>query len=250
MLRKQMLIGGLVAIGLLSACGAQERRTRTSSHSEAKEAENPEKANTNAPETNAPETKAVEAETPAVDKPADTATASNSCAQGIAPASNNLPSTTVSGSGPIATALNAAINGPMLLSHEVYGHTWVIPQAEIFKDGCRIRIEGYVMERLSPYMDPVRYPTFHDRAYYEFVFENGKLVTQDFWIQRRNNPAKIVAPVVAAIGAYYGVPISAKTIEDFLVTIDKMDDAEFDAASQKLAMRIGLEAYAKASKTP
>lgn len=248
MLRKQMLIGGLAVIGLLSACGVQERRTRTSSQSEAKDAENaPEKA---------PETKAAEEEIPAAqpiasaEKPAETPTVSNGCTQGILPSTEKLPSTTVSGSGPVATALNAAINGPTLLSHEVYGHTWVIPQAEISKDGCRIRIEGYVMERLSPYMDALRYPTFHDRAYYEFVFENGKLVTQDFWIQRRNNPAKIVAPVLAAIGAYYGVPISSKTIEDFLVTIDKMDDAEFDAASQKLAMRIGLEAYAKASKAP
>lgn len=138
-------------------------------------------------------------------------------------------------SGPVGLAMNAALKGPELKKHKLYGFTWNIEPASWSSAGKSVRIEGSFKHVVSW--------DFDDTIYYELIFEDGKLIKSDYFVSSRGTWLSLAAPVVSGVGLAYGIPIPLDAMVTVADKIEKLLDGNWEQAAQKLVLRIGAEAY-------
>lgn len=242
------VISAVISLGLLmTACGpGKDERVSIRAKSAANTSEQP----AIDPEGDNPET-------PVADQPVDEV-------PGIDPVSNPPVTTTpavtpapiTSNNGvPMAVqeALKAALKGigtetPI----KVYNFYWLIDQVGIAQDGNQVSIEGTLTrKKCLDFKQPLRcdkfanFNTFSDTATFEFVYENGKLISSDIAINDKKVPVGVIAAALSAVGMAYGVVIPVGAVNGIVAGVEKLLENTWDASAQKLALRIAMEAYRK-----
>ncbi len=241
-MRKHLLLAPIF-IGLLSACGQppeMPERTKRSNQTGAQDQAT----------TPTEETLPSNGETPSADTPNnDTASPAEPAKEEKKPSSGEVfgppkpPATTkpeslpavLPASGPVGQAMNAALKGPELKKHKLYGFTWDIQPATWSSAGNSVRIEGSFKHNVAW--------DFDDTIYYELIFQDGKLIKSDYFISSRGTWLSLAAPVVSGVGLAYGIPIPLDAMVTVAEKIEKLIDGNWEQAAQKLVLRIGAEAY-------
>lgn len=140
--------------------------------------------------------------------------------------------------GPIGTALEAALNGPEIEKHKVYGYEWNIEPAIWSSNGNTVRIEGKLQHRIPWWKGGSDH-----FVHYELLFVEGKLIKSDYFIQGRGSWISLAAPIVSGVGMAYGIPIPLSAMVVVADKIEKLIEGNWEQAAQKLVLRIGAEAY-------
>ncbi|HYW35215.1 MAG TPA: hypothetical protein VE868_07405 [Balneolaceae bacterium] len=131
-------------------------------------------------------------------------------------------------------AYHAAFEGPEVKKLKIYGHEWNVKKANIQKEADKVVIEGQISHCMAW--------SFDDQIFYNFVFDKGKLTKHNVKIEDRNW-IELSAPIVSAVGAYIGVPISPDTADKVCNELDKIAYGDWKQAVQGLALDIAMQGY-------
>ena len=105
----------------------------------------------------------------------------------------------------VERAKNAAIYGPEQKKLKVFGHEFNIKKATISRFGNNYTVSGQISHCLKWRRD--------DQVYYTISIQNNKIVDVKHSINR-GGWARLVGIAGSLVGAYFGVPIDAKMVED------------------------------------
>jgi hypothetical protein len=140
--------------------------------------------------------------------------------------------TAVASAGPVESAMIAALVGPEHKKLKIFDHEFnVKPISEIDSIAETTYISGQISHHLSWRRD--------DQVYYTIVKENGVVTSIDRKINR-GGWAPILAPIVSAVGGYFGVPIPPEQVEEVGRLLGNLVDGSWESVADYLIAQIAL----------
>ena len=140
--------------------------------------------------------------------------------------------TAIASAGPVEDALRAALQGPERKKLRIFGHEFnVKPITDISSVAESTVISGQLSHHLSVVGD--------DQVYYTIVKKNGAVISIDRKINR-GGWTPILAPIVSAVGGYFGLPIPPEDVAEVGRLLGNIVDGSWESVADYLIAQIAL----------